>query len=271
MKEMKSNYYIIFAGVVTAAYSAFGALLFHDEFSAPSLPTWYRTTINPSDFDDTWSVTSRLETVLGNSCACFDIAIPTLSTNTSERWHAGLSTTLLQSSVLPYVWELTFDIFVESSEPVRISISQTGLVPSVPSVEQLSTYWVTPPEAGWQQITINSENEAIISYAMGLPSETNRSSTLRIGLSSHDGAGLPLSISEIGTYTFKIDNLALKSSDAAYVALKTWSTGDTSLFFSGTLQSSGDLNAWTTIEPQPSSPFVIPLDMEKVFFRAFTE
>lgn len=271
MEEMKMKLSLIFAGFAIAAYSAFGAILFQNEYSGASLPNWYRTTSNASDFYDTWSVTSRLETVLGNQCACFDIAIPALSTNTNARWHGGLSATLLNNSILPFVWELAFDIYIETSEPVRISIAQTGLIPSVPFVEQLMTYWVTPPEAGWQQIIINSEDEASISYAMGLPDETNRNSTLRIGLSSHDTADMPLSISEIGNYTFKIDNIMLKSSDAPYVAIKTWPTGDRSLFFSGYLQSSGDLNVWTTLEPQPSSPLVFPLDNEKDYFRSFTE
>ena len=271
MEEMKMKLCIALAGFFMASFSAFGAILFQDDFSDASLPTWYRHTVNPSDFDDTWSVTSRLETVLGNPCACFDIAIPTLTTNPIERWDAGLSATLLPDSILPYAWELTFDLYIETSEPVRISMAQTGLVPSVPFAEQRLTYWVTPPEAGWQQITVNSEDEAIISYAMGSPDETNRSCALRIGLSSHDLAGLPLSISEIGNYTFKIDNLMLRSSDAPYVAVKTWPTGDLSLFFSGNLQSSGDLNAWTTLDPQPSSPCVLPFNMEKEFFRVFTE
>ena len=268
---MKMKTRILFAGIAIAASSAFGALLYHDDFSGTSLPAWYRSTANPSDFDDAWSVTSRLETVLGNPCACIDIAIPTLTTNASERWQAGLSATLLPNSILPYVWELAFDIYVETSEPVRISIAQTGVVPSAPFVEQLSTYWVTPPETGWQQITVTSEDEALLSYSMGMPNETNRSSTLRIGLSSHDGADRPLSISGIGTYTFKIDNLAFRSSDAAYVAVQRWPTGDLSLYFSGNLESSGDLNGWTAVDPHPSSPFALPLDLEKEFFRAVPE
>ncbi len=268
---MKMKLSVIFAGFAIAAHSAFGAILFQNEYSGASLPNWYRTTSYASDFDDIWSVTSRLETVLGNQCACFDIAIPSLSTNTNARWHGGLSATLLNNSILPFVWELTFDLYLETSEPVRISIAQTGLIPSVPFVGQLMTYWVTPPEAGWQQITITSEDDASISYEMGLPDETNRNCTLRIGLSSHDAADMPLSISEIGNYTFKIDNVVLNSPDAPYVASKTWPTGDRLLFFSGNLQSSGDLNVWTTLEPQPSSPWVFPSDNDKEFFRSFTE
>ena len=271
MKEMKMKLCIALAEIVLAACPAFGAILFQNDFAGASPPGYYRNTVNPSDFDYTWSVTSRLETVLGNPCACFDIAIPTQSTNASERWHGGLSATLLNDSILPYVWELTFDIYVETSEPVRISIAQTGLIPSLPFMTQLSTYWVTPPEAGWQPITVTSEDEAFVSYSMGLPFATNQSCALCIGLSSHDAADMPLSISQIGQYTFKIDNLALNSSDAAYVAVQTWPTGDLLLFYSGILQSSGDLDSWTTIEPQPSSPFLLPLDMEKEFFRAFTE
>lgn len=70
------------------------------------------------------------------------------------------------------------------------------------------TFWIEPATAGWQHIVVDQNTPYTLSETYsGMMGGT----ILTVGLTSHDATGNPLSIAQLGSHSFSLDNVLLQT------------------------------------------------------------
>ena len=182
-------------------------MLYQNDFSGPKIPGWSRDTVGDNIFARTWSVTPSLVSESDNQYARFDINIPSLPSNPSVRWNGGFLATVSSMTTLPAQWQLSFDVVLPAAEPLQIKF-RLNPGSQYSFWETTMTYSVTPAGVGWQRVVID-QNTA---FSLGkIPSGFLAGTFLDVSLLSHDPNGNPLTISQVGTHHFCLDNVTLQS------------------------------------------------------------
>ena len=208
---MKSRHYCISTAALLIQFGAVAqsSIIYQNDFSGTLNPGWSRTTLGDNAFHQVWSVAPSLESGPTSQHARFDIAIPSLPGNSNATWYGGFLAFAGSMMALPVQWQLSFDVSLNTVEPLRVSFEFNppgGPFPPPPSTTM--TYWVQPSDVGWQRLVIDQNTP----YTLGqFPSGAGPGTFLRISLASHDPARNALSISHIGTYDFLLDNVLLQA------------------------------------------------------------
>jgi hypothetical protein len=204
---MKVSLPLIFA-LFLAQVASHGSVIYQNNFSGSSPPGWYRFTSGDTNFHNEWSITSSLESSAGNQYARFDINIPTEPTNSNVSWSGGFFTFAGTNTTLPAQWRLSFDVSLPGVEPIEISLKlQTSSFPS--GYPPAMNFWVQPAGLGWQSIVIDQNTP--YSFGPGLLGGSQTGTYLTIGMASQDSSGNPLTISQVGTYDFLLDNVLFQT------------------------------------------------------------
>jgi hypothetical protein len=184
-------------------------ILYQNDFSGDSIPGYSRGTVNgDTAFNNSWSVTPSLESASGNQYARFDFNITAQPPYPYTTWHGGFYNLATTLTTLPTEWQLSCDIFVNSLDPIQVSFDCIGN-PANPPFYNVTTrsYWVQPTDVGWQPVVIDQSTDFSVAQSF---SARNNGTYLHVNLVSHDATGNPLSISQIGTYDFLLDNVLLQ-------------------------------------------------------------
>ncbi len=203
---MKKLLQVVTAFLLCQANSE-ASIIYQNDFSGTTLPGWMRATVGDNAFHQVWSVTSGLESESGKQHARYDFNIPTLPSDpNTTKWYGGFADYAGAFTALPAQWQLSFDIFLNTLEPIEVNFTfQTG---KIPNPQTTINYWVEPANVGWQPIVINQNSTSSGGFGGGGP---QMGTYLSVALASQDPNGNPLSISHIGTYDFLLDNVVLQS------------------------------------------------------------
>ncbi len=218
-------------------------VIYSQPFSDPSSPAWYCSTVNDTPFGESWSMTSHLAGDPPNQFAHFDISIPVRPTNPNARWYGGFSTFLPGLTNLPPEWQLSFQAFFTNLEPLRVQFQTIdtlwpvpGTPPTNPPSIKTLALWCHPAASGWQTFHLDRHSASIAGQSFGPMSRLGL--RLMITLASHDSDSQPLSISQIGRYTFLLDEVAL-AVGPAQPALSVCGTATNTLVLSWPATSAG--------------------------------
>lgn len=196
-------------------------VLYYQPFSNSNSPGWYSRTINDFfvSFAQSWSVTPRLDGDPPQQFARYDILIPTLP-NPEARWDGGFSGFAAGLTNLPQNWHLSFRAYVTNLDPFRVELAVFdtlwpvfGQPPSQPPPVKTLTLWCYPTALGWQTLHLDRHSPSIAKQTYGRAAPI-LGLELRIGLASYDSETQPLSISQIGSHSFGLDEITLSAAPA---------------------------------------------------------
>jgi hypothetical protein len=195
------------AAVLLCQASLEGSVLYQNDFSGTTVPGRSEATLGDNSFAQAWSVTSSLVAESGNQYARYDFDIPTLPSNPNAMWYGGFYDSVGSFSALPAQWQLSFDISLNTLEPIEVNF--VYLTGHLPYPTTTINYWVEPAGVGWQPVVVNQNTTSSTGFTGG--GAPIAGMYLTIALASQDSQGNPLSISHIGTYDFLLDNVVLQS------------------------------------------------------------
>lgn len=199
---------ILTSTVICFPISTPAEVIYQNDFSGGNNLGTIRTTSGDNPFHSAWSITSSLQSELGNQFARFSIDIPVAPTNPNARWSGGCFTRVSPALALPEQWQLSFDLSLTVAEPVQVSFRFAFPPSSLPPQPGTMTYWIESAAAGWQHIVVNQDTP----FTLGEPFYGTKTGTyLSVGLASHDPSGNPLSIAQIGSHSFSLDNIILET------------------------------------------------------------
>jgi len=177
-------------------------VVYQRDFSGTNAPAFSKETLGATEFHQAWTVAGSLENAAGNQYARYDLTVPYLPASPAASWCGGFFMLMPALDSLPAQWQCSFDISLPSLEPVRVSLIEKS--DSFPSSTPARVYWVQPAGLGWQSIVINQDTP------YSLASTPRGGSVLLVQMASHDAGGKPLSLAQIGTHNFRLDNVRLE-------------------------------------------------------------
>ncbi len=212
MKTMFRSLLLV-AGITCLTIATPAEVLLNAHFSESSgSPGWSRTTFGDSIFHNSWSINSSVAADAGNWFARYAINVSQLPVNDATRWIGGFYAPNYSIVSLPANWQLSFDVSLPAAESMQVNFlfnPNTGTTP--PFLKStVMTFWITPPETGWQHIVINQDTPHILSERSAGPA-LGISTSLTISMASHDALGNAQTIAQVGTHTFDLDNIILQT------------------------------------------------------------
>lgn len=206
--EMKLALFIVTAMLAFSKFAE-AQVIFEEDFSGPTFANWIRGTRGDlgGTFINTFSVGSTLQDNSGNPYREYDIAITQAPPDDNVTWYGGANFHVGGITVLPSEWELSFEVFMDTVEPIRIQfLVVENSFPFPPKSSLTLTAWVSPSQTGWDTITLDSSS-FVAEYQFGVPPIEGTS--LIISMTSHDASSNPLSIASVGDYSFSLDSISL--------------------------------------------------------------
>lgn len=133
--------------------------------------------------------------------------------------------------------------------------------------------WYSNPNSDAQIDTFTiqvSEVDDFSNSPISLCGDTARSRTARFSFDGVvSGRYIRLTIkTNNGAERTRIDEIAFAEIIEPSIKIDHLSNGSIAIDYSGVLEMSSDLNYWTPVEPQPSSPFTVQPSTMDVFYRA---
>jgi len=201
---MKTTF-LLASALVLYRIPTLGQIIYQSDFSGGKGGVYLGTVGGDTTFAHSWTVTSSLQSTGGNQYDQYNINIPTLPSNPNARWYGGYYNLMSSNTNLPAQWQLSFDISLPSAQPIRIQFELSPTNSFGPST--IMTFWAQVTDPGWQSITIDQNTP----YSLQTVPFGQGGWFLDVTMASHDTNGNPLTISQIGSYNFLLDNILLEA------------------------------------------------------------